>query len=74
MDPKKQGHTMTKGLIMIEVEIDPTPIKDPGIINQMRIIKVILTVIIHVLGLIRNPNGRPQLVTPALIATRPLKN
>ena len=74
MGPESQGHTMTKGLIMIEVEIDPTPIKDPGIINQMRIIKVILTVIIHVLGLIKSPNGLPRLVTPVLIATRLLEN
>lgn len=74
MGPENQGHTMTKDLIMIKVEIDPTPIKDPGITNQMIIEKVILTVIIHVLGLIKSPNGLPQLVTPVLIATRPLEN
>ena len=60
-DPESLGHIMT------EAEIDPTHIKDPGIINQLRIIRVMLTEIIRVLGLIRNPKGRPQLVTPALI-------
>ena len=74
MGPESQGHTMTKGLIIIKAEIDQIPIKDPGITNQMIIETVILTIIIRVLGLIKSPNGLLRLVTPVLIATRSLKN
>ena len=68
MDPKSQG------LLMTGAGIDPIHTKDPGIIKQLNIIKIMLTEIIRVLVLIKKEKGRPPLVTPALIELRPLKN